>query len=225
MIKKLTIIILTAIMSSGATAVYFNLNKLPEKNSQANLVDSLPSITPLIITPTPSVTGTIPSGTPESTPSGGWKTFHFNNFHGDVINEVFSFKYPGEWYNNGQYFSPNKIEYYDMTSVDAPIFYDLISEDLFDTSDTKYQIDKDKRRQPDTHGKIDGKEFKKYDLIDYGTYGESSGRVMIFVGPKISIDGRVFYLVFRWEEKPLTITIPGNSPEIFEKMVNSIKFN
>ncbi len=30
--------------------------------------------------------------------------------------------------------------------------------------------------------------------------------------------------VFHWEEKPLTATIPGNDPAIFEKIVSTIKF-
>ncbi|MEK7603616.1 MAG: hypothetical protein AAB461_00665, partial [Patescibacteria group bacterium] len=72
---------------------------------------------------------------------------------------------------------------------------------------------------------IDGREFKKYDLIDYGSYGgDSAGQVKIFVGPKIKIDGQDYYLVFHWEEMPLAEYVPGNNIDVFDNMLLSLKF-
>lgn len=158
--------------------------------------------------------------------SNGLKTFTFDNFHGSSdISDKFKFQYPVNWYNEGQYFSPQKIRYYDMNSVNAPIYYDLISADIFDTSDLKYQINNDNRNQPDSTVKIDGKDFKKYDLIDYGGYGgDSAGRVIIFLSRSISVNSEQYYLVFHWEEKPLSNTMLGNDPKIFEEMILTLKF-
>ena len=62
-------------------------------------------------------------------------------------------------------------------------------------------------------------------MIDYGSYGgDSAGRVKIFVGPKIKIDGNDYYLVFHWEEKPLAEYMPGNSIEVFDNMILTLKF-
>ena len=154
------------------------------------------------------------------------KTFVFDNFHGSKnISDKFSFQYPTNWHNEGQYFSPEKIEYYDLYSVKAPFYFDLIRADIYDQTEFKNQINIDKRKSPDRGGKIDGKDFKRYDLIDYGSYGgESAGRVLIYVGPKISIDSKEYYLVFHWEEKPLTAVVSGSNPAIFEKAVLSLKF-
>ena len=155
--------------------------------------------------------------------SNGLKTFQFHNFHGvDLGDAGFEFQYPADWYNDNQYFSPQKIKYYDIISSDAPVYYDLVSEDIFDTSDLRYQIITDKRHRPDTTVIINGKTFKKYDLIDYQSDG--SNRVIIFLGPKISIYGDSYYFVFRWEEKPLTKNMPGNSIEVFDNMLLSLKF-
>lgn len=171
------------------------------------------------------------SAEPTSTPAekvgdSGQKTFTFKSFHGeDLGSGVFQFEYPANWHNDGQYFSPIRIKYYDMVSVDAPVYFDLISTLLFETSDIKYQLGNDKRRAPDSIVKIDGKTFNRYDLIDYGSSGgESTGRVIIYLGPQISFNGDDYYLVFRWEENPLTSYIPGNDPVIFEKIVSSLKF-
>ncbi|MDP3697459.1 MAG: hypothetical protein Q8R55_05585 [Candidatus Taylorbacteria bacterium] len=156
----------------------------------------------------------------------GYRTFVFDNFHGSTaISDKFQFQYPKNWYSNGQYFSPQKIQFYDLYSVKAPVYFDLILADIFNLTEFKYQIDNSKRRSPDTVGQIDGREFKKYDLIDYGTYGgESAGRVKIFVGPKIKIDGQGYFLVFHWEEKPLTEEIPGNNIDVFDNMLLTLKF-
>ncbi len=149
--------------------------------------------------------------------------FKFHIFHGqDLGSAGFELNLPVGWYNDDQYFSPQKINHYDITSTDAPVYYDLISEALIDTSDLKYQITHDKRYKPDSSVTIDGKSFKKYDLIDYQSDGKD--RVIIFAGPKINIFGNGYYLVFRFEEKPLGLSIPNNNPEDFEKMVNSLKF-
>ena len=166
------------------------------------------------------------STTAVSNNTSGTKTFVFDNFHGSKnISDKFSFQYPNNWHNEGQYFSPEKIEYYDLYSVKAPIYFDLIRADIFDQTEFKYQIDQSKRKSPDSHGVIDGKEFKRYDLVDYGSYGgESAGRVLIYVGPKISIDNKEYYLVFHWEERPLTAVISDNDSAIFEKLVLSLKF-
>lgn len=182
-------------------------------------------------TSSPSQTDSLPytnSLSPELTPEDigqtGLKTYHFNNFHGEnVFGGGFEFQYPANWYNNSQYFSPQKIKYYDIVSVDAPVYYDLVSKDLFDTSDIKYQLTNDKRNKPDTNIKIDGKNFMKYDLFDYNGEGNSD-RVIIYLGPQISFNGDSYYLAFRWEERPLAIDVPGNDPTTFEKIVGSLKF-
>ena len=154
------------------------------------------------------------------------KTFTFDSFHGSKnISDKFEFKYPANWYNDGQYFSPEEIQYYDLYSVKAPLYFDLILASIFNQTEFKYQIDSSKRKSPDLVGKLGGRDFIKYDLIDYGSYGgESAGRVIILVGPKITVDGSQYYLVFHWEEKPLTVNIKGNDPKIFEQIVSSLKF-
>ena len=133
---------------------------------------------------------------------GGVKTFVFDNFHGSKnISLKFQFQYPAFWNNEGQYFSPQKIDHYDLFSVRAPFYFDLIRADIFDQTEFKNQIDSDKRKSPDSHGKINDQPFKRYDLIDYGSYGgDSAGRVLIYVGPNMSIDGVDYILVFHWEE-------------------------
>ena len=178
-----------------------------------------------IISP-PVQPSTQASTTPNQSTSGDFKTYIFNNFHGESVEGGgFKFDYPATWQNNGQYFSPQKINFYDLTSVDAPVYFDLISKDLFSTSDLKYQITTDKRRSQDTTLKIDGITFKKYDLIDSGSSdGGGTGQVIIYLGPMISFNGGDYYLVFRWEEQPLSLGIPGNYPEMFEYMVSSLKF-
>lgn len=155
-----------------------------------------------------------------------YKTFKFDNFHGSTnISDKFELQYPANWYNDGQYFSPQKVKFYTKYEAKAPIYFDLILADIFDYTEFKYQIDKSKRIQPDDVGQIDGREFRRYYLIDYGTYGgESAGKVKIFVGPKINIDGEEYYLVFHWEEKPLAEPMEGNSVEVFDNMMLSLKF-
>ena len=154
------------------------------------------------------------------------RIFTFDNFHGATdISDKFQFSYPSALYNEGQYFSPQKIEYYDLYSVKAPIYFDLVLASIFAQTELKYQIDTSKRKTPDKEGLINGKNFKRYDLLDYGTYGgDSAGHVIVYVGPQINIAGVPYYLVFHWEEKPLTVTIQGNDPNIFETMVHSLKF-
>ena len=154
------------------------------------------------------------------------KTFTFNNFHGSTdISDKFEFQYPANWHNDGQYFSPQKIQYYNKFNIKAPIYFDLVLAEIFHLTELQYQIDNSKRRAPDTTGQIDGREFKKYDLIDYGSYGgDSAGQVKIFVGPKIKIDGQDYYLVFHWEEMPLAEYVPGNNIDVFDNMLLSLKF-
>lgn len=158
--------------------------------------------------------------------SGGFKTFTFDSFHGSAdISDKFKFQYPANWFNNSQYFSPQKIQYYNRLNAKAPIYFDLVLAEIFHLTELQYQIDNSKRRAPDTIGQIDGREFKKYDLIDYGSYGgDSAGRVKIFVGPKIKIDGQDYYLIFHWEEKPLAEYVPGNDIEVFDSMLLTLKF-
>ena len=165
--------------------------------------------------------------TVQNTPeSGEYKTFLFDKWHGSTdISDKFQFQYPANWFNEGQYFSPQKIQYYTKYEAKAPIWFDLVLAEIFDFTELKYQIDNSKRITADTVGKIDGREFKKYDMIDYGTYGgESAGRVKIFVGPKIKIDGADYVLVFHWEEKPLAEHMPGNNIDVFDNMLLTLKF-
>lgn len=158
--------------------------------------------------------------------NNGFKTFVFDNFHGSTdISDKFQFQYPANWFSDGQYFSPQKIQYYDQFSAKAPIYFDLVLAEIFHLTELQYQIDKSKRRNPDTTGQIDGREFKRYDLIDYGSYGgDSAGRVKIFVGPKIKIDGSDYYLIFHWEERPLAEYMADNSVEVFDNMLLTLKF-
>jgi hypothetical protein len=155
--------------------------------------------------------------------NSGPNIFKFHNFHGeDLGTSGFEFEYPNDWKNDGQYFSRQKINHYDITSTDAPVYFDLISEAIIDSSDLKYQITKDKRNKPDSEVQIAGSKFKKYDLFDYQSEGKD--RVIIYVGPKINILGVSYYLIFHWEERPLGLEISGNNPDVFEKMVESLKF-
>lgn len=166
-----------------------------------------------------------------SSPSGDeisaeFKTFVFDNFHGSTdISDKFQFQYPASWHNEGQYFSPEKIQYYTKFTVKAPIHFDLVLAEVFHLTELQYQIDNSKKRNPDSTGQIDGREFKRYDLIDYGSYGgESAGRVKIFVGPKIKIDVADYYLVFYWEEKPLAEYMQDNNISVFDNMLLTLKF-
>lgn len=158
--------------------------------------------------------------------SDGLKTYIFNNFHGSTnISDKFQFQYPANWYNEGQYFSPQKIQFYDLYSVKAPIYFDLILAEIFEQTELKYQIDNSKRKSLDTTGQIDGEDFQRYDLIDYGSYGgDSAGHIKIFVGPKIKIDSNDYFLVFHWEEKPLAEYMAGNNVEVFDNMLLTFKF-
>ena len=66
----------------------------------------------------------INSSTTPSSPAdnNGFKTFTFDSFHGRTnVSDKFQFQYPATWYNEGQYFSPEKIKYYDLYSVKAPL--------------------------------------------------------------------------------------------------------
>ncbi|MBI2627215.1 MAG: hypothetical protein HYW77_03150 [Parcubacteria group bacterium] len=158
--------------------------------------------------------------------SNGLKTFTFDNFHGSAdISDKFKFQYPAGWFNESQYFSPAKIQFYNQFTVKAPIFFDLVLAEIFHLTELQYQIDNSKRRSPDSTGQIDGREFKRYDLIDYGSYGgDSAGQVKIFVGPKVKIDGADYVLIFHWEEKPLAEYVPGNSVDVFDNMLLTLKF-
>lgn len=158
--------------------------------------------------------------------NGEPKTFVFNNFHGSSdISDKFQFQYPASWHNDGQYFGPQKIQFYNRLNAKAPIYFDLVLAEIFHLTELQYQIDNSKRMAPDATGQIDGRDFKKYDLIDYGSYGgDSAGRVKIFVGPKIRIDSQDYRLVFHWEEKPLAEYMPGNNVEVFDNMLLTLKF-
>ena len=173
-----------------------------------------------------NTTATIQSIESSIQESSGYKTFVFDNFHGSMdISDKFQFQYLANWHNDGQYFSPQPPQFYNMFTVKAPIYFDLVLAEIFHLTELQYQIDNSKRRAPDTIGQIDGKEFKKYDLIDYGSYGgDSAGRVKIFVGPKIKIDGQDYFLIFHWEEKPLAEYMQGNNIEVFDNMLLTLKF-
>lgn len=154
----------------------------------------------------------------------GWKIFEFNNFHGEKITDGFRFSYPTTWFNNDQYFSPVKIKFYDISSPDAPVYFDLVSELIFDTSDIRYQIQEDKKRTPDIVTTIDRKTFRRFDLIDYRSKQDLPNRVIIFLSHNLKIAGGHYFIVFRWEERPLDVYIPNNDPKIFEEIVSTLKF-
>ena len=171
-------------------------------------------------------TASIQSSENNSQESNGFRTFTFDNFHGSTdISDKFQFQYPANWFSDGQYFSPQKIQYYNKFNVKAPVYFDLVLAEIFHLTELQYQIDNSKRIEPDSTGQVDGREFKRYYLADYGSYGgDSAGRVKIFVGPKIKIDGIDYYLVFHWEEMPLAEYLPGNSIEVFDNIILSFKF-
>ena len=196
-------------------AGYFFLSNKKVENNLSSLILTVPSAMPRI-----DVSDNKNGGT------NGLKTFTFDNFHGSTdISDKFQFQYPADWFNESQYFSPQKIQYYTKYEVKVPIWFDLVLAEIFDFTELKYQIDNSKRRTADTVGKIDGREFKRYDLVDYGSYGvDSAGRVKIFVGPKITIDGANYILVFHWEEKPLAEYMQNNNIEVFNNMLLSLRF-
>ncbi len=156
----------------------------------------------------------------------GLKTFIFEEFHGSKdLSLRFSYQYPGAWHRSGQYLSPQKVQYYTKNTVKAPIYFDLIETDIFHLTELQYQIDNSTRLKPDTTGVIDGQQFKRYDLTDYGSYGgDSAGHVKIFVGPQITIDGIVYTLVFHWEERPLAEYVAGNNISVFDNLMLSLDF-
>lgn len=150
------------------------------------------------------------------------KVFRFNSFHGqDLGGGGFEFEYPDSWKNDGQYFSPEKINHYDIVSVDAPVYYDLVSEAIIETSDLRHQITSYKKYQKEGKVMIDGKDFTVYYLLDNL---DKNNRIVVYVGPKINIFGVNHVLVFRWEQKPLGVDIKGNDLKVFEQMAESLIF-
>lgn len=218
-LKKIIVIILFLAIA-GVSGYFIFFKKESEKNNQLSQLPLPALIADGITTLTPS-----PMDNSDQA-KDDFKTFTFNSFHGSTgISDKFEFKYPADWYNDGQYFSPRKIQHYNLFTAKAPVYFDLVLAEIFYQTELGYQIETSKRRNPDTTGQIDGREFKRYDLIDYGTYGgESAGRVKIFVGPKITIDGDDYLLVFHWEEKPLAEDMPGNNIEVFDNMLLTLKF-
>lgn len=148
-----------------------------------------------------------------------WKTYTDDQFK-------MSFKYPSNWTNEDRYFSPAAIKSLTIGTVNAPVYYEFVLASDFNSSSFKYEINNDKRKAADTITTIDGKNFQKYDLIDYGKYeGESAGRVLMYLIPISTSNGKSYYLVFHWEEMPALQTIAGNDPKIFEEIVSTLKFD
>ncbi|MDP3696618.1 MAG: hypothetical protein Q8R55_01140 [Candidatus Taylorbacteria bacterium] len=215
--KKTAIVFLFLIIAGASSHLLFTQSYLGNDQSSQS---SLPALI------TADVTATLQPTDHSNQEKDGFKTFTFDNFHGSTdISDKFEFQYPANWHNEGQYFSPQKIQFYNMFTVKAPIHFDLVLAEIFHLTELQYQIDNSKRRNPDTTGQIDGRDFKRYDLIDYGSYGgDSAGRVKIFVGPAIKIDGDDYLLVFHWEEKPLAEYVAGNNIEVFDNMLLTLKF-
>lgn len=220
-------LILFLFLAVGIVFGYFVFSEKQAGNNNGSAWP-LPALVADLVRLTPEVTteGNPPSGINDGEVKNGLKTFVFDNFHGSTdISDKFTFQYPADWYNDGQYFSPQKIQHYNLFTAKAPVFFDLVLAEIFYQTELGYQIETSKRRNPDSVGQIDGRDFKRYDLIDYGTYGgESAGRVKIFVGPAIKIDGADYLLVFHWEEKPLAEDMPGNDVDVFDNMLLSLKF-
>src|SRR3989338_5139143 len=216
--KKL-FIFLSFLAITGATGYFMFFQKQQENNKEISKIP-LPALIADGVTPTPS------SIDKTDEVKDGLKTFVFDSFHGSTdVSDKFTFKYPADWYNDGQYFSPQKIQHYNLFTAKAPIFFDLVLAEIFYQTELGYQIETSQRRNPDSTGQLDGRDFKRYDLIDYGTYGgESAGRVKIFVGPAVKIDGNSYLLVFHWEERPLAEEMPDNNIEVFDNMMLSLKF-
>src|SRR6266540_2479993 len=100
--KKVVLVLLFLLTTAGSW--YFLSAQKQEKNAELALLQ---------VTLGP---GLQPSTLQESR---YYRTFTFRSFHGEeVVGGGFTFQYPSNWHNNGQYFSPQKINYYDITSVD-----------------------------------------------------------------------------------------------------------
>lgn len=135
---------------------------------------------------------------------------------------MFQFRYPSDWQHQDTYLSPQPIVHYEIGSVNAPVYYKLIPVADFDSY---YSYATEKRVSADQVVSIGGYDFKRYDLVDSGTYeGESSGEVIIYVSPTLHLAGQDYHLLFHWEEKPALQVIPGNDPAIFDLIVKSLKF-
>lgn len=154
----------------------------------------------------------------KSLPHSYWMTF--------LPAEGVQFQYPQGWLNENNLLSPQPIVYYEIGSDNAPISYSIIAEDKLGDSGVMREASSDERYSPDSWVTISGSLFKKYDLIDRGSYeGESAGRVVIYLSPRLYLPEGRSYLSVRWEEKPGLQVVQGSNPEIFEEIVSTIKLS
>lgn len=148
----------------------------------------------------------------------GWKTYS-NSEYG------FEFKYPPTWQRDGWYFSPQKIEVYESGSILAPVRLEVINASGLNEGNIAYQIKNSKRKSQDTIININGIEFSRYDLEDYGRYeGDSAGRVLIYRSSGLNSPKGRIHIIFEWQEKPSGSEVKGNNAAIFEQVLSTFKF-
>lgn len=146
-------------------------------------------------------------------PLADWETY-------TNAKDGYEIKYPNGWFLENGLLSPQKIEYYEIGSNNAPISFGLYAEDRL--GKYNYQIKNSQRNNPDSSLIINGLTFKRYDLIDYRRYeGDTAGNVILLMGPKIKDQDR--FIVFEWQQFPGGQTLKSNQPKDFIDIASTFK--
>lgn len=151
----------------------------------------------------------------------------------------YTLKYPQNWFFENGYLSPQTIESFEIGYNNAPIHFSLYTTDqalasastgapakpeILHFGKIDYQIKNAKRNNPDSTLTINGLDFKRYDLVDYGRYGgDSAGKVILLVGPKIN--NQDLFMVFEWLELPAGQKLEANQAQTFLNIANTFKLN